>query len=143
MREIEPERLDPAPEPVLVEFDEAALPMDSEPLLLGAEQPPPVPAVVPEGTPGLVAPVRRPGAEQPVYPAIAVQAKLEGRVVLSAVIGEDGRVREIVVLSAPRPDVGFADAAIEAVRSWEYEPGRMRGRAVAVQLTVVVQFRLR
>jgi TonB family protein len=128
---------------VVVELDDVAMPEDSQSLLLGAEQPPPIPAVVPEGTPGLLAPVRRPGAAQPVYPPIAVQAKLGGRVVLSAVIGEDGRVREIVVLSAPRPDVGFADAAIEAVRSWEYEPGRMRGRAVAVQLTVVVQFRLR
>ena len=57
-------------------------------------------------------------------------------------VDSGGNVTEIEVVFAPDPDLGYSDAAIEAVRQWRYQPGELRGRAVAVRLTVVVDFDL-
>ena len=104
---------------------------------------PPEPAIYDQGTIGLVLPVALGDRASPAYPAIARMAGREGRVVLLATISERGSVEAIEVLAAPTPELGFVDAAIEAVSSWRYEPGTLHGRAVAVQMTVVVTFDLR
>ncbi len=73
----------------------------------------------------------------PVYPPIAQSARVQGVVILEAVIGEDGRVRDARVLrSIPLLDT----AALDAVRQWEYEPVLLNGAAVPVVMTVTVQF---
>jgi TonB family protein len=61
---------------------------------------------------------------------------------LSAVVDAEGHVRDIEVIFVPDPDLGFGQAAIEAVREWRYQPGELRGRAISVRLTVVVDFTL-
>jgi len=91
---------------------------------------------------GVEPPVGLPGRAQPVYPATARIAGIEGRVALRAVISEAGEVVSIEILRAPRPDVGFSAAAIEAVATWKYRPALYRGRPVAVYMTVYVDFRL-
>lgn len=105
-------------------------------------EPPPAVGPMSEETAGLVRPVPFPDRRRPEYPEVARQARLEGRVKLKAVVDEYGRVRSIRVLEAPRVDAGFSQAAVEAVSEWLYEPGRYRGSAVAVEITVIVDFLL-
>lgn len=109
---------------------------------LGDPVPPPPAAIVDAGSPGVVSPERLPGAARPVYPPTARRAGIEGRVILEAVIDRDGRVRDLRVLAAPNPDLGFSRSAIEAVRSWTYRPGSSRGRPVPVRLRVIVRFEI-
>jgi periplasmic protein TonB len=78
----------------------------------------------------------------PRYPEIARRAGVQGRVLLQAVIGVDGKVGSVVVLKEDPSRVGFGDAAIEAVSRWRYQPGTLLGRPVAVQLTITVDFTL-
>jgi periplasmic protein TonB len=76
----------------------------------------------------------------PVYPVIAQTAKVEGLVILEAVIDETGAVRNVRVLrSIPLLD----RAAIDAVSRWRYLPTQLNGVAVPVIMTVSVSFTLR
>ena len=128
------------PEPVFVEaVDAPVVPLE---MPLGKIVPPaPAPEFVEPGEPGLALPVAnyRP---DPFYPDLARQLRQPGRVVLRAVVDAGGNVKDIEVIFAPDPDLGFSAAAIEAVREWRYQPGELRGRAVSVRLTVVVDFNL-
>ncbi len=76
---------------------------------------------------------------QPEYPEAARQARAQGKVILQAVIDEEGVVQNVVVLrSVPQLD----DAAIDAVQQWKYKPATLHGRPVKVYFTVVVNFTL-
>jgi protein TonB len=76
----------------------------------------------------------------PVYPPLAVSARVAGRVVLDCVIDEEGRVTNVVVLEGhPLLDA----AAVDAVRRWRYRPTLLNGVPIAIQLQVVVSFTLR
>jgi TonB family protein len=76
----------------------------------------------------------------PEYSEEARKSKYQGVVVLWLVIGPDGRPHEIRVA---RPlGMGLDEKAIEAVRTWRFEPARKDGRPVAVQMNVEVSFRL-
>ena len=77
---------------------------------------------------------------QPVYPATAVKQRIEGVVVLEATVTEQGRVEQVKVISG---NAVLVDAAIEAVRQWQYEPTRLNGTAVPVLLTAKVSFSLK
>ncbi|MCI0657802.1 MAG: TonB family protein [Acidobacteria bacterium] len=78
----------------------------------------------------------------PKYPEMARHARVEGRVLLQAVIGADGSVGSVVVLKEDPSRVGFGEAAAQAVSRWRYRPGTLRGEPVAVQLTITVDFTL-
>ncbi len=74
---------------------------------------------------------------QPVYPAIAKNAKIGGVVVIEATIGADGKVADTKVLrSVPLLD----QAALDAVKQWEYQPSTQNGKPVPVVMTVTVNF---
>lgn len=81
-------------------------------------------------------PIRR---VEPVYPRIASMARVSGVVELEAVVGLDGRVRELRVKSG---NPLLAPAAVEAVRQWIYEPTTLNGDPVEVIAPVTVTFRL-
>jgi protein TonB len=103
--------------------------------------PPPTPPPAP-GQPirvsGLQAP-RRIRDVAPRYPAIAQASRVEGVVILEAVIAEDGSVQDVRVLrSKPLLD----DAAVEAVRQWRFTPTLLGGQPVPVVMTVTVSFTL-
>jgi TonB family protein len=73
----------------------------------------------------------------PVYPAVAKSARVGGTVLVEATIGPDGKVADARVLrSVPLLD----QAALDAVRQWEYAPTRVRGVAVPVIITVAINF---
>jgi protein TonB len=88
-------------------------------------------------------PVRIPESYvEPEYPEMARVARLEGRVILQAVIDGEGLVREIEVLRCNRPYVGFEEAATVAVQQWRYEPAMQNERPVSVFFTIRVDFEL-
>jgi len=77
---------------------------------------------------------------EPQYPEAARKARIEGVVILDAVIAASGEVEEVrVIRSAGRL---LDDAAAEALRRWTYRPATLNGRAVRVLLTVTVSFRV-
>jgi protein TonB len=76
---------------------------------------------------------------EPAYPALALNAHVEGTVILEAIIDDNGTVRSVKVLRS----VSLLDkAAVAAVEQWSYSPVILNGRPVPVILTVVVSFRL-
>ena len=76
---------------------------------------------------------------QPVYPPIAKTAHIEGTVELSAVIGTDGHVRDLNVISGHPL---LRKAALDAVRQWIYKPPVLNGESVEIVAPVAVIFRL-
>ena len=75
----------------------------------------------------------------PVYPRDAVAARIKGVVILECTISPQGKVVHVRTLrSVPMLD----DAAIEAVRQWEYTPTLLNGVPVPVIMTVTVNFKL-
>jgi len=73
----------------------------------------------------------------PAYPPIAQSARVQGVVILEVVIDEQGRVADAKILrSIPLLD----QAALDAVRQWEYTPTLLNNVPVAVIMTVTVQF---
>lgn len=71
-----------------------------------------------------------------VYP-VAPNPNLVGKVLLKAVIGSDGAVKQVEVLSGDR---ALGAAAARAVRHWRYAPAQVDGRAVDAQTNVMVSF---
>lgn len=114
---------------------------------------PPLPAAPPPRLPGIPesGPVRLSAgvaegflirSPRPSYPDLALQARVEGTVVLEAVISEEGRIRpETVRIVAGHPIL--ARAASAAVLDWRYEPYRLNGQPVEVVTTITVSYRLR
>jgi protein TonB len=76
----------------------------------------------------------------PVYPPLAVAARVQGAVVLQCVITAEGTVSEIAIVSG---HVLLNDAAVAAVSRWRYRPTLLNGEPVSVILTVTVSFALR
>lgn len=108
-----------------------------------SSEPPPPPKVVDPPRP--IRPgggIRHPAKivhVDPVYPAIARSAGVQGLVILEAVISTTGAVENVKVLrSAPLLD----RAAIDAVRAWRYTPTRLNGVPVPVLITITINFTL-
>lgn len=77
---------------------------------------------------------------QPVYPAPAKLAHVQGAVVLKMVILKDGTPGEITVASSPSNDL--SQASLEAVRQWRYRPTLLNGAPIQVLTDVLVNFTL-
>ena len=73
----------------------------------------------------------------PIYPRVALDARMAGIVILEAVIGEDGLVDAVKVL---RGHPLFDQAAMDAVRQWRFTPTLLNGQPVPVVMTVTVSF---
>jgi len=76
---------------------------------------------------------------EPVYPPDAKAARIQGTVVLDAVIGKDGQMSSLKLVSGP-PEL--TKAAWEAVKQWTYKPYLLNGDPVAVETTITVTFAL-
>ena len=76
---------------------------------------------------------------QPEYPDIARQSSMEGTVIVQALVGKDGKVKDTkVVKSVPVLD----DAAVAAVKRWVFKPALSNNKPVAVWVAVPVKFSL-
>jgi len=78
---------------------------------------------------------------QPVYPEGAKAAGIEGKVVLHAVIGMNGKPLSLRVMNT-EVDPELARSALEAVSQWRYTPTLLNGEAIEVDTTVMVNFSL-
>lgn len=76
---------------------------------------------------------------EPVYPLIAVHSHIEGTVELRAIIGRDGTVREVQVLSG---NAFLILAARQAVLQWRFRPTLLNGQPVEVDTFFTVNFRI-
>ncbi len=74
---------------------------------------------------------------QPQYPPLARQARVTGIVILEAIIGRDGAVRDVRVITG---HALLAPAAVKAVEQWRYNPTVLNGEPVEVVTTVTVNF---
>ncbi|HEY6346462.1 MAG TPA: M56 family metallopeptidase [Bryobacteraceae bacterium] len=91
----------------------------------------------------------------PVYPDSLRQQGVEGTVLIQAIIGKTGNVLNAAVVGGQAPAGGrgaaagtpplpeFADAALQAVRTWQYEPTLLNMEPVEVLTTIAVNFQLR
>jgi protein TonB len=77
---------------------------------------------------------------EPAYPPLAKQARIQGVVVMTALIDKGGNVQHLQVVSGHPL---LAPAAIEAVKQWRYKPFLLSGQPVEVETTVTVNFRVR
>jgi TonB family protein len=75
---------------------------------------------------------------QPDYPAMARSMHMEGSVILSAWIMEDGTVRDVKVVEGSKL---LAPAALDAVRKWRYKPFELNGKPVKNQTRIKVDFK--
>ena len=75
----------------------------------------------------------------PVYPVEALEENISGRVLLHAVIGLDGAVKDLRLIDGHPL---LAPAAIEAVSQWRYKPTLLNGVGVEVATEVAVNFTL-
>ena len=90
---------------------------------------------------GNIRPPRKIKNVPPVYPQAMREAGLEGVVPMEALIGRDGAVASVRVLSAEiHPE--FAAAAVDAVRQWRFDPTLLNGETVEVVMTVSARFNL-
>jgi periplasmic protein TonB len=76
---------------------------------------------------------------EPKYPKIALGARIVGIVLLKAVIGKDGDIKELQVVSG-HPIL--VPAAIDAVKQWRYRPYLLNGEPVEVETNVIVTFQI-
>lgn len=105
---------------------------------LGSRVAPAAPVVQPP-TGGMVQQPRLIRATTPVYPQIAKSSRVSGDVIVDALIDMSGNVMTEKVISGPAL---LRQAAMDTVRHWKYEPARLDGQAVAMHLSVTVEFRL-
>jgi len=76
---------------------------------------------------------------QPVYPRIAVAARMEGTVIIQAIISKSGQIESAHVLTGPAM---LQSAALEAVRTARYHPFLLNGAPTEVETTISINFRL-
>jgi TonB family protein len=75
----------------------------------------------------------------PVYPVEAKEARIQGKVVLAAIIGKDGSVENLKVISGPKE---LQKSSLDAVQHWVYRPFLLNGDPVEVKTTITVKYTL-
>lgn len=104
-----------------------------------ASAPPPPPKAAPSRIKlgGQVQAAKIVAQPQPLYPALARQARIQGNVVLHAIIDKDGRVGQLEVVSGHPL---LVQSALDAVKQWRYQPTQLNGDPVEVDTTITVTF---
>jgi TonB family protein len=74
---------------------------------------------------------------RPGYPVLARQMKVQGSVILQALIGRDGLIQDLHVVTGPPI---LADAAEQAVRQWRFKPHYLNNQPVETQTSITVNF---
>jgi TonB family protein len=86
---------------------------------------------------GKILPPRLVSSVLPVYPQIAQQAGVTGTVVIETTIDKEGRVVKTKVISGPEL---LRQAAVSALRQWKYEPSKLNGQPISIEIVVSIQF---
>jgi protein TonB len=101
---------------------------------------PPAPEIKPDGpvkVGGLVKEPKLIFSSLPIYPAAAKNANVQGDVVIRATIDKTGRVTHMEAISGP---VMLRQSALDALGRWKYEPSKLDGQTVSVQMLVTIKF---
>ena len=137
---------DPTPdelEPLLLAPIEQLPTISSDQIVYNPPEPPPPPSE-PAGPVYLVGDMTPPvklHAPPPHYTEVARRARLEGVVIVQAVIDKQGSVASVKLLKGL--PLGLDQAAVEAIKRWRFEPARLAdGRAAMVYYTLTVKFEL-
>lgn len=111
-------------------------------LIIAPEMAEPVSKSIPEGKqPGFTAPLVIKQVN-PIYPEEAKKQKIQGTVVLDAVLDTEGKVLDVRIIDDPHPSL--SSAAAEAVRQWTFTPARKAdGSPVSVRMSLTIVFNLR
>ncbi len=78
-----------------------------------------------------------------VYPSIARKAGIEGLVIVTVLVNEQGTVERASVLKGTGSKVGFEDAAVAAVQDVKWSPAMQRDRPVKVEINIPIRFKLK
>ena len=73
----------------------------------------------------------------------AMQAKVQGTVLLSCVVQDDGKLGDVTVVRSLDAEHGLDDQAVAAAKQWEFKPGTKNGKPVAVRITIELRFTLK
>jgi len=106
---------------------------------VGAAPPPPKPTQTRIRQGGNVTAAKLMNKVQPQYPPLARQTRISGTVRLHAIIGKNGQVEQLEVMSGHPL---LVQAALDAVRQWKYQPTQLNGEPVEVDTTIDVIFSL-
>jgi protein TonB len=109
--------------------------------VIGGKTAPPPPKVTPKRVMvgGNVQAARLVNKVQPLYPPLARQTRISGTVKLHAIIGKDGTVQQLAMVSGHPL---LVQAALDAVRQWRYQPTLLNGEPVEVDTEIDVIFSL-
>jgi periplasmic protein TonB len=80
---------------------------------------------------------------KPQYTAGAMNARLQGSVVLECVVRPDGSVGDVRVLRSLDPVFGLDQEAVKAALQWRFLPGTRLGTPIAVRVTIELAFAIR
>jgi protein TonB len=89
---------------------------------------------------GDIAPPVKVFSPQPGYTEEARQARVQGIVILQAIIDAEGNVTDVRVLKG-LPE-GLAESAVETVRNWRFKPATLEGKPVPVYFNFTINFSL-
>jgi TonB family protein len=130
------------PEPIrLPDEVEAVIEIPDTDIIFGIpEGPPPAEPEGPIRVGGDVQPPVKLSAPSPQYTEIARKARIQGVVIVEAIIDKAGKVTNVKVLKGL--PMGLDTAAADAVKKWTFEPATLNGKPVAVIYNLTVNFRL-
>ena len=81
--------------------------------------------------------------EEPAYPPLAREMRVEGSVDANVLVGIDGAVEQVRILDVSRAGVGFENATEEALRQWRFKPATKNGIKVRMWMKIHVPFKVR
>ncbi len=140
---------DPTPdEPEPIRLQEEELTVDTSTIALddvvfGIPEAPPAVAEVPEGPIHVGGDVKAPekiNAPEPQYTEIARKARVQGVVIVQAIIDKEGNVTNVKVLKGL--PMGLSEEATRAIQQWKFKPATLNGKPVDVYYNLTVNFRL-
>lgn len=76
------------------------------------------------------------------YPSLAAKAKIEGIVFVKVTVGVDGSTEQMEIIRSKPANLGFEEAALEALHKIKWMPAKQRDKRIRVWVTIPVQFKL-
>jgi len=132
------------PEPIRVvqEVDQPDLDIPADDTVYGIPEgpPPSVDGDAPIMVGGEVKAPEKILSPQPQYTEIARKARIQGVVIVQAIIDKQGNVTNVKVLKGL--PMGLEEAAVDAIKQWQFKPATLNGRPVTVYYNLTVNFKL-